>query len=84
MYRTDSTISTVNNGVFDWIDSYDDVRGFPHKNLMLYNDQTLATTIKHTATTPNLKFEKDNDRNNIEFYVLTDNRSVAFLVISTN
>jgi len=63
-------MSTVNDGVFDQIDSYnDDVRGSPHKNLMLYNDQTIATTIKHTAISPNLKLRYDYDKNNIKVYV---------------
>merc|ERR1712238_329535 len=43
-----------------------DVRGFSPQNLMLYNKQTLAMTIKHTAVSPKLKSEYDYDKINIK------------------
>jgi len=63
-----TTTTTVNN-----------VRGFPQKNLMLYNDQTIATTIKPTAISPNSKLRYNYNKNNIKVYVFTDNRSVVAL-----
>jgi len=46
----------------------DDVRGFSPQNLMLYNKQTQATTIKHTAISPNLKSRYDYDKLNNKIY----------------
>ena len=53
----------------------------PHLFLIsqLYNDQTLATTIKHTAILPNLKSRNDYDKHNIKVYIFTDNHSVVAL-----
>ena len=45
----------------------------------LYNDQTITTTIKHTASSPNLQSSYDYDKNNLIVYVFTDNRSVGAL-----